>query len=200
MLWTHPDLVEEVCHALGRAGFLLVHAADDCSPGLRVGEVEAGAVVSWNVSGGFAAPAGEQRADSRRDKDASGDSMRTIVRAAVSGLLIQLGYTVAERPGDGELLVLSGGARLEAAGSRSVASDRVRVGGGRFHLRGVASGSPPVSMLERGPEWSRSGGRAMSKTCRPAEKGPTSGRGGGKELDRPVADQVAGPAFGAIDR
>ncbi|WP_411073294.1 hypothetical protein [Streptomyces sp. cmx-4-25] len=113
MLWSPPDLVEEVCHALEQAGFPLVHTTDDCSPGLRAKEVEAGVMVSWNASDGFAALAGEQRADSGRDKNASGDSMRTIVHAAVSGLLLQLGYTIVERPGDGELLVLSRGARTE---------------------------------------------------------------------------------------
>ncbi|MET9761826.1 hypothetical protein ABZ016_22665 [Streptomyces sp. NPDC006372] len=38
---------------------------------------------------------------------ASGDSMHAIVRAAVSGLLLQLGHTVTEPEDGGDLLVLA---------------------------------------------------------------------------------------------
>jgi hypothetical protein len=37
----------------------------------------------------------------------SGDSMQAIVRAAVSGLLLQLGLTVTEPLGSGDLLILT---------------------------------------------------------------------------------------------
>lgn len=88
--------------ALIQAGFQVLGEADGNGPGLRVSEASAGAVISWSASDGFAALAREQAG-----RPPSDDSMRVIVQAAVSGLLVQLGHTVAETPDGADLVVLA---------------------------------------------------------------------------------------------
>ncbi|MGW6564930.1 hypothetical protein [Streptomyces sp. NPDC054975] len=95
-----PDLLTQVRHALTQAGFHLVRGdAEDGRPGISVMQVPAGVLVRWTASDGF-------RALAQAPRGASGDSMQAIVRAAVSGLLVQLGHTVTESPDGGDLLVL----------------------------------------------------------------------------------------------
>ncbi|MFI5681755.1 hypothetical protein [Streptomyces cellulosae] len=81
--------------ALVQAGFDVLGDADTGVPGLRVIEVPGGALVTWTASGGFTSLAREQ------------DSMRVIVQAAVAGLLVQLGHTVTEASGQGDVMVLA---------------------------------------------------------------------------------------------
>ncbi|MFC4612901.1 hypothetical protein ACFO9E_34915 [Streptomyces maoxianensis] len=88
--------------ALVQAGFPVLGDTDTGVPGLRVSEVPAGALVSWTASDGFTSLAREQAS-----RAASDDSMRVIVQAAVSGLLVQLRHTVAETPDGGDLMVLA---------------------------------------------------------------------------------------------
>lgn len=84
-----------------QAGFYLVgEGADGGRPGLVVTEMPTGVLVRWTASDGFASLAKDQRG-------ASGDSMQAVVQAAVSGLLVQLGHTVTEPSGGGDLLVLA---------------------------------------------------------------------------------------------
>ncbi len=95
------DLLEQVRHALVQAGFHLAREdTHDSEPGLAVTKVPAGVLVRWTASDGFTSLANDQ-------PGASVDRMHTIVRAAVSGLLVQLGHTVTEPPGSGDLLVLA---------------------------------------------------------------------------------------------
>ncbi|MFJ5997001.1 hypothetical protein [Streptomyces sp. NPDC092370] len=95
------DLLGQVRHALIQAGFHLVHEdAQDSEPGLAVTEVAAGVLVRWTASDGFTSLANDQ-------PGASGDSMHAIVRAAVSGLLVQMGHTVTEPEDCRDLLVLA---------------------------------------------------------------------------------------------
>ncbi|MGX1916253.1 hypothetical protein ACWIID_46935 [Streptomyces phaeochromogenes] len=84
-----------------QAGFQLVgEVAEDSRPGLAVRTVPAGVLVRWTASDGFASLAKDQ-------PGALGDSMKVIVQAAVSGLLVQLGHTVTEPEDGGDLLVLA---------------------------------------------------------------------------------------------
>ncbi|WP_146192717.1 hypothetical protein [Streptomyces sp. A244] len=76
--------------------------ADSGIPGLRVSEVSAGALVSWTASDGFTALAREQAG-----RAPSNDSLRVIVQAAVTGLLVQLGHTVTETSDGDGLVVLA---------------------------------------------------------------------------------------------
>ncbi|MDQ0955924.1 hypothetical protein QFZ24_009933 [Streptomyces phaeochromogenes] len=95
------DLLSRVRHALTQAGFQLVgEDAEDSRPGLAVTTVPAGVLVRWTASDGFASLAKDQ-------PGALGDSMKVIVQAAVSGLLVQLGHTVTEPEDGGDLLVLA---------------------------------------------------------------------------------------------
>lgn len=81
------------------AGFHLVgDVEDDGRPGLRVTQDPSGVLITWTASHGFAALAANRFGS-------SGDSMKTIVQAAVVGLLVQFGYTVTGPSDDGELLV-----------------------------------------------------------------------------------------------
>ncbi len=96
------ELVTQVRSALRQAGFHLVADADDGRPGLRVTKAPPGVAITWSASDGFTALATDQ-------SGASGDSMKTIVQAAVSGLLVQLGHTVTEPSDDADLLVLAAG-------------------------------------------------------------------------------------------
>ncbi len=96
------ELVSQVSSALIQAGFHVLGDADTGVPGLRVTEVPAGALVSWTASDGFTSLARE-----RTGRTASDDTMRVIVQAAVSGLLVQLGHTVTETPDEGDLVVLA---------------------------------------------------------------------------------------------
>ncbi|MFF6996093.1 hypothetical protein ACFY93_14275 [Streptomyces sp. NPDC008313] len=92
----------QVRHALIEAGFHLVgQDAEDGRSGLAVTTVPTGVLVGWTASDGFTSLAKDQ-------PGAVGDSMRTLVRAAVSGLLVQLGHTVTEPSNGGDLLVLAG--------------------------------------------------------------------------------------------
>lgn len=101
MSCAHPDLLIQVRHALAQAGFHLVgEDAADNRPGLTVTTVPAGVLVRWTASDGFTSLAKDQ-------PGASGDSMRAIVQAAVSGLLVQLGHTVTEPAHGGDLLILA---------------------------------------------------------------------------------------------
>lgn len=97
-----PELVSRVRHALIQAGFHLVGDVEEGRPGLQVVEDPSGALIRWTTSDGFASLASAQ-------SGASGDTMKAIVQAAVSGLLVQLGHTVTEPSGDGDLLVLAEG-------------------------------------------------------------------------------------------
>ncbi|TRO55801.1 hypothetical protein [Streptomyces sp. IB201691-2A2] len=84
-----------------QAGFQLVgEDAEDSRPGLAVTTEPGGVLVRWTASDGFASLAKDQ-------PGASGDSMKVIVQAAVSGLLTQLGHTVTEPEDGGDLLVLA---------------------------------------------------------------------------------------------
>ncbi|MCZ4103448.1 hypothetical protein C8250_000100 [Streptomyces sp. So13.3] len=97
-----PELVSRVRHALAHAGFHLVgEVPADNRPGLRVTEDPSGVLITWTASDGFSALASNQLAP--------GDSMKAIVQAAVSGLLLQLGHTVTKPPHEGDLLVLPEG-------------------------------------------------------------------------------------------
>ncbi|MFF2206154.1 hypothetical protein [Streptomyces sp. NPDC058145] len=96
------ELVSQVRSALIEAGFQVLGDGDGDDPGLRVREVSEGVVISWSASDGFVALSRERAA-----RPPSDDSMRVIVQAAVSGLLVQLGHTVAETPDGGDLLVLA---------------------------------------------------------------------------------------------
>ncbi|USQ86095.1 hypothetical protein NFX46_21695 [Streptomyces phaeoluteigriseus] len=96
------ELVAQVRSALVQAGFQVLGGADTGVPGLRVTEVPAGALISWTASDGFTSLTRDQAGHS-----ASDDSMRAIVQAAVTGLLVQLGHTVTEASGDGDLVVLT---------------------------------------------------------------------------------------------
>lgn len=98
-----------VRHVLSQAGFHLAGEADSDAPGLRVSEAPGGVLVRWAASDGFSALASERAGG-------SGDSMRAIVQAAVSGLLLQLGHTVSQSPGGGGLLVLAEDARTSRTG------------------------------------------------------------------------------------
>jgi hypothetical protein len=99
-----PEFVSEVKRALTQAGFHLAEDADDRHPGLRVMPVPPGALIKWTASDGFTALAADQ-------PGASGDAMKAIVQAAVSGLLVQFGHTVTESPDGVHLLVMAGTSR-----------------------------------------------------------------------------------------
>ncbi|MGQ4376283.1 hypothetical protein ACN6K9_006556 [Streptomyces sp. SAS_267] len=88
--------------ALTQAGFDVLGDTDTGVPGLRVTEVPEGALVSWTASDGFTSLAREQAGRAGSD-----DSMRVIVQAAVTGLLVQLGHTVAEATDQGDVVVLA---------------------------------------------------------------------------------------------
>ncbi|MGC5234429.1 hypothetical protein [Streptomyces albogriseolus] len=88
--------------AWARAGFDVLGDTDTGVPGLRVTEVPGGALVTWTASDGFTSLAREQVRHG-----ASGDSMRVIVQAAVTGLLVQLGHTVTESSDQGDVVVLA---------------------------------------------------------------------------------------------
>ncbi|PSM44841.1 hypothetical protein C6Y14_01590 [Streptomyces dioscori] len=89
--------------ALIQAGFQVLGDTEVGVPGLRVTEVSAGALVSWTASDEFAALARERGGGCV----SSHDSIRVIVKVAVSGLLLRLGHSVAETAADGDLLVLA---------------------------------------------------------------------------------------------
>ncbi|MFF1451322.1 hypothetical protein ACFVYF_24775 [Streptomyces sp. NPDC058274] len=94
-------LAEQIRRALTAAGFTVVGETEENAPGLRVSEDDSGVLVGWTASHGFEALADQSRGSDGADgADGSGtsDSMRTIVRAAVTALLNQLGYTVEEAP------------------------------------------------------------------------------------------------------
>ncbi|MEU6656825.1 hypothetical protein ABZ904_47890 [Streptomyces sp. NPDC046900] len=99
-----PEFVSEVKHALTQAGFHLAEDADNRHPGLRVMPAPSGVLIKWTASDGFTALAA---ARSR----SSGDAMKAIVQAAVSGLLVQLGHTVTESPDGAHLLVMGNSSR-----------------------------------------------------------------------------------------
>ncbi|WP_329254232.1 hypothetical protein [Streptomyces canus] len=100
MLDVPAELVSQVSSALVQAGFQVLGDADTGVPGLRVTEVPEGALVRWTASDGFTSLARDQ---ARRA--GSGDSMRVLVQAAVTGLLVQLGHTVTEACDEGDLVV-----------------------------------------------------------------------------------------------
>ncbi|MFI5682093.1 hypothetical protein [Streptomyces cellulosae] len=87
--------------ALARADFDVLGDTDTGVPGLRVTEVPRGALVTWTASDGFTSLAREQAGR------AGSDSMRVIVQAAVTGLLVQLGHTVTEASDQGDVVVLA---------------------------------------------------------------------------------------------
>ncbi|GAA3049107.1 hypothetical protein [Streptomyces glomeratus] len=91
-----------VRYALKLAGFHVVDQADDSTPGLRVSEAPAGVLVSWTTSHGFTALAADQ-------PGAWSDGMRVVVQAAVAGLLVQRGHTVAETLDGNGIVVLAEG-------------------------------------------------------------------------------------------
>ncbi|MGX1564676.1 hypothetical protein [Streptomyces sp. NPDC055506] len=96
-------LFVQVRHALTQAGFhLVVEDAEDGRTVLAVMDVPAGVLVRWTASDGFTSLAMDQ-------PGASGDSMRAVVQAAVSGLLVQLGHIVTGPSDGGDLLVLADG-------------------------------------------------------------------------------------------
>ncbi|MDQ0831422.1 hypothetical protein QF032_003266 [Streptomyces achromogenes] len=91
----------QVRHALIDAGFHLVgEDAEDRRPGLAVTTVPTGVLVGWTASDGFTSLVKDR-------PGASCNSMRTLVQAAVSGLLAELGHTVTEPSNGGDLLVLA---------------------------------------------------------------------------------------------
>ncbi|MEU6324650.1 hypothetical protein [Streptomyces sp. NPDC047009] len=95
-----PEFVSEVKRALTQAGFHLAEDADDRHLGLRVVPAPRGVLIKWTASDGFTAlAAGRSRS--------SGDAMKAIVQAAVSGLLAQLGHTVTESLDGAHLLVMA---------------------------------------------------------------------------------------------
>ncbi|MGA4960540.1 hypothetical protein [Streptomyces lavendulocolor] len=95
------NLLAQVRHALLQAGFHLVgEKVDDARPGLAVTQDPAGVLVTWTASDGFISLVKDQ-------PGASSDGMQAVVQAAVSGLLLQLGYTVTEPSGGGGLLILA---------------------------------------------------------------------------------------------
>ncbi|MEU3787437.1 hypothetical protein [Streptomyces sp900129855] len=87
---------------MARAGFDVLGDTDTGVPGLRVTEVPGGALVTWTASDGFTSLAREQAG-----RAGSGDSMRVIVQAAVTELLVQLGHTVTEASDHGDVVVLA---------------------------------------------------------------------------------------------
>jgi hypothetical protein len=99
-----PVFAAQVRHVLSEAGFYLVTETDDGMPGLRVSEVPDGVLVRWAVSEAFTALAASQPGH------AANDSMRAVVQAAVSGVLVQQGHTVTAAEHDG-ILVLAPAAR-----------------------------------------------------------------------------------------
>jgi hypothetical protein len=95
------SLLAEVRHALRHAGFPLVGEDEpDGRPGLSVTSCPAVVLVTWTSSDGFTALA-------NRQPGARGDSMKAIVQAAVSGLLLQRGHTVTQPSDSGDLLILA---------------------------------------------------------------------------------------------
>jgi hypothetical protein len=91
-------LAEQIRRALTAAGFTVVGETEENSPGLRVSEDDSGVLVGWTVSHGFEALADQSRGSDGADGSGTSDSMRTIVQAAVSALLDQLGYTLEATP------------------------------------------------------------------------------------------------------
>ena len=96
------ELVSQVSAALAQAGFDVLGDTATGVPGLRVTEVPSGALVTWTASDEFTSLAREHVRHG-----ASGDSMRVIVQAAVTGLLVQLGHTVTETSHQGDVVVLA---------------------------------------------------------------------------------------------
>ncbi|MEU0215064.1 hypothetical protein ABZ281_08025 [Streptomyces sp. NPDC006265] len=97
-------LAAQVRHVLSEAGFYLVAETGEGMPGLWVSEVPEGVLVRWAASEAFTALAASQSGR------ASNDSMRAVVQAAVSGLLMQQGHIVTAAEHDG-ILVLAPAAR-----------------------------------------------------------------------------------------
>ncbi|MEU4467522.1 hypothetical protein AB0G20_28250 [Streptomyces sp. NPDC024017] len=96
------ELVSQVRSALAQAGFQVEGDTDSGVPGLRVIEFSAGALVRWTASDGFTSLARGHAGRAGGD-----DSMKVLVQAAVTGLLVQLGHTVTEASDDGDLVVLA---------------------------------------------------------------------------------------------
>lgn len=93
-------LLAEIRHALIQAGFHLVgDDVKDGRPGLAVTEAPTGALVKWTTSHEFNSLG--------RELLKATNSMQASVQAAVAGLLVQMGYTVAEAPDSAGLLVLA---------------------------------------------------------------------------------------------
>lgn len=97
------ELIAGVRSVLVQAGFPALSDAGSDVPGLRLTQTDAGVSVSWTASHRFTSLAREQagRAPGR-------DSMRAMVLAAVSGVLVQQGLVVEETP-DGEALIVRRG-------------------------------------------------------------------------------------------
>ncbi|GGU50492.1 hypothetical protein GCM10010274_44030 [Streptomyces lavendofoliae] len=98
MSGTHADLVRRVRHELLRSGFSLADATDAATPGMRVVQVPAGAMVRWTPLGGSAELSGPP--------DHLGESTRSAVSTAVRAVLTGCGYTVMATSGTFDLIVL----------------------------------------------------------------------------------------------
>jgi hypothetical protein len=92
------ELVLQVRRALRLAGFHLVSDANDGTPGLRVSEIPAGALVSWTPLGGLGSLAG-----AHADRD---DSPGSVVQAAVEAVLLQQGHTIVTGSAGSGVVVL----------------------------------------------------------------------------------------------
>lgn len=71
---------------------------------VRVTSAPSGVLIKWTLSDGLTALAAEQ-------PKASGNGMQSVVQAAVSALLVQLGHTVTESPDGAHLLVMTDSSR-----------------------------------------------------------------------------------------
>ncbi|MFE0804304.1 hypothetical protein [Streptomyces sp. NPDC058812] len=102
MVYLPIELVRQVTSALVRAGFPVLGDGEADRPGLRVVEIPAGAVVRWTASDGFTSLARDQGG-----RPAGEDRLQVMVQAAVTGVLVELGHTVAVAPDGADLLVRS---------------------------------------------------------------------------------------------
>ncbi|MGW0658462.1 hypothetical protein [Streptodolium elevatio] len=89
------ELLPRVRHALNRAGSTWP-TKDDSAPGLRIRATSQGVLIVWTGPDGFTALATERAR--------GGDGTKAVVRAAVAGLLVQMGHTVAASADDEGLL------------------------------------------------------------------------------------------------
>ncbi|GAA2435812.1 hypothetical protein [Streptomyces lavendulocolor] len=82
---------------LQRAGFCLLDAADDVTPGMRVSNVPSGVLIHWTALGGRSEQNGAH---------VPGGHSESIVRAAVLAVLTGHGLCVLSSGAAGDLIVL----------------------------------------------------------------------------------------------